>query len=155
MSLPKDDENKGALPKDEDGDVLGRGNYNPVDDGRVADSTKLNKNAGTPQLGKGTKIAGIGVLIFIIFFAIAYVYEDQTGLNFATGERKTSGVGADKWGTSSSSGYSSNSVYDVYDSKVSACDRFGSPGNFASMDHQFAWNDCMNSANSWLNNNLP
>jgi len=155
MSLPKDDGNKGALPKDEDGDVLGRGNYNPVDDGRVADSTKLNKNAGTPQLGKGTKIAGIGVLIFIIFFAIAYVYEDQTGLNFATGERKTSGVGADKWGTSSSSGYSSNSVYDVYDSKVSACDRFGSPGNFASMDHQFAWNDCMNSANSWLNNNLP
>ncbi len=110
---------------------------------------------GPPTLDKRTKIIGIVVLAFIIFFAIAYVYEDTTGLNFVTGERKTSGVGADKWGQSSSSGYSSNSVYDVYDGKVSSCDRYGSPGNFASMDHQFAWNDCMNSANSWLNNNLP
>ena len=110
---------------------------------------------GTPKMGKGTKIAGIGVLGFIVFFAIGYAYEDSTGLNMISGEKKTSGVGADKWTTSSSSGYSSNSVYDVYDSKVSACDRFGSPGSFASMDHQFAWNDCINNANSWLNNNLP
>ncbi len=128
MSLPKGFEKKPGKPKGSD---------------------------GTPTMGKGMKVISLISLAFIIFVTIAYVYEDTTGLNFATGERKTSGVGADKWGQSSSSGYSSNSVYDVYDSKVSSCDRYGSPGNFASMDHQFAWNDCMNSANSWLNNNLP
>ncbi len=110
---------------------------------------------GTPKMGKGTKIFGICVLCFVLFVAIGIAYEGTTGLNMATGEKKTSGVGADKWGQSSSSGYSSNSVYDVYDSKVSSCDRYGSPGNFPSMENQFAWNDCMNSANSWLNNNLP
>jgi len=154
MTLPEE-EDKDVLPKDADGDVLGRGNYNPVDDGRVADSTKLNKHAGTPQLGKGTKVIGIIVLAFVLFVGIGIAYESSTGLNMVTGEKKTSGAGADKWETSSSSGYSSNSVYDVYDSKVNACDRYGSPGNFASMNQQFAWNDCMNNANSWLNNNLP
>jgi hypothetical protein len=133
MSLPKGFEKEPAKPK----------------------GTLPKGSDGTPKMGKGTKIAGIVVLSFIILFAIGYAYEDSTGLNMITGEKKTSGVGADKWGQSSSSGYSSNSVYDVYDRKTSECSRYGSPGNFASMDHQFAWNDCMNSANSWLNNNLP
>jgi len=101
-------------------------------------------------MGKVTKVLGICVLSFVLFVAIGIVYEGSTGLNMITGEKKTSGVGADKWEQSPS-----NDVYDVYDRKISECDRFGSPGNFASMDSQFAWNDCMNKANSWLNNNLP
>ena len=111
---------------------------------------------GNPKMGKGTKIIGIIVLAFVIFVAVAYVYEDTTGLNMATGERKTSGVGADKWEqATSSSGYSGNSVYDVYDREISKCNSYGSPGNFASMDPQFAYNDCMNNVQTWLNNNLP
>jgi len=50
---------------------------------------------------------------------------------------------------------SENSVYDVYDRKISKCNSYGSPGNFVSTDNQFAWNNCMNNAQTWLNNNLP
>ena len=114
---------------------------------------------GSTPTGKGrigTKILGICVLSFVLFMVIGIAYEGTTGLNMLTGEKKTSGVGADKWEQSSSiTSSSSNNVYDTYDRKVSECARFGSPGNFASMDSQFAWNDCMNNANSWLNNNLP
>jgi len=48
-------------------------------------------------VGKGTKILGIGVGVFIIFVIIGIAYESSTGLNMITGEKKTSGVGADKW----------------------------------------------------------
>jgi len=54
-----------------------------------------------------------------------------------------------------SKNYSEDDVYTQWEDMQSACSRYGSPNNFASMDMQFAWNDCMNSANSWLNNNLP
>lgn len=44
-----------------------------------------------------TKIFGIIVAIFVIFTIIGIAYESTTGLNMLTGEKKTSGVGADKW----------------------------------------------------------
>lgn len=47
---------------------------------------------------KGTKIAAMIVVPFVLFIAIGMVYESSTGLNMITGEKKTSGVGADKWG---------------------------------------------------------
>jgi|TARA_B110000495_G_C22795116_1_gene464595 hypothetical protein len=113
-------------------------------------------SSDNPKAGKGTKIIGIVVLAFVVFVAVGVTYESTTGLNMATGERKTSGAGADKWEqTTSSSGYSGNSVYDIYDREASKCNSYGSPGNFASMDNQFAWNNCMNNAQTWLNNNLP
>jgi len=48
-------------------------------------------------LGKGTQIFGIIVGAFVVLFVVGYAYESSTGLNMLTGEKKTSGVGADKW----------------------------------------------------------
>ncbi|MGI0021823.1 MAG: excalibur calcium-binding domain-containing protein [Nitrososphaeraceae archaeon] len=48
-------------------------------------------------MSKGAKIAGIIVGIFALIAIIGYGYEATTGLNMITGEKKTSGVGADKW----------------------------------------------------------
>ena len=46
-------------------------------------------------------------------------------------------------------------VYTEWEDMQSSCSSYGSPGNFGSTDMQFAWDDCMNKADSWLNNNLP
>ncbi len=43
------------------------------------------------------KIAALIVVPFVLFIAIGVVYESSTDLNMITGEKKTSGVGADKW----------------------------------------------------------
>lgn len=44
-----------------------------------------------------TKYFGIATGIFVIFVIVGIAYESTTGLNMLTGERKTSGAGADKW----------------------------------------------------------
>lgn len=48
-------------------------------------------------MAKRTKIVGICAGSFVIFAIIGIAYESFTGLNMLTGEKKTSGVGADKW----------------------------------------------------------
>ncbi len=48
-------------------------------------------------MGKKTAISGVIVIAFAIFVGIGIAYESTTGLNMITGEKKTSGVGADKW----------------------------------------------------------
>ena len=48
-------------------------------------------------MGNKTKIFGIIVGIFVIFTIVGIAYESATGLNMLTGEKKTSGAGADKW----------------------------------------------------------
>jgi hypothetical protein len=35
------------------------------------------------------------------------------------------------------------------------CNEFGSPGNFESDEMKLRWNDCMQEANKWLENNFP
>ena len=35
------------------------------------------------------------------------------------------------------------------------CNEFGSPGNFESDEMKLGWNDCMQEANEWLENNFP
>lgn len=35
------------------------------------------------------------------------------------------------------------------------CNEFGSPGNFESDEMKLGWNDCMQEANEWLQNNFP
>ena len=60
-----------SLPKDEDNGVLGRGNYNPIDDDRVADSTKLKKPAKTiinsdKSPSTGRIIGGVILLMIVI-----------------------------------------------------------------------------------------
>ncbi len=107
----------------------------------------LPKGSDGMRKGKVVKVIGIILFGFFLFVIIGSVYEGATGLDMRTGEKKTS--------SSLTSSSSSNNVYDIYDRKTSECNRYGSPGNFPSMENQFAWNDCMNSANSWLNNNLP
>jgi len=50
-------------------------------------------------LGKASKIDKIiaGVIVVLAVLAVGYVYEYSTGLSIFTGEKKTSGVGSDKW----------------------------------------------------------
>lgn len=48
-------------------------------------------------MGKGTKIAGIGVGILALVVILGYGYQSSTELNMNSDEQKTSGVGADKW----------------------------------------------------------
>lgn len=105
-------------------------------------------------MGKIGIILGISVLSFAMFVVIAIIYESSTGLNMLTGEKKTSGVGADKWEKTSSpknSYTNEDEIYGIWDKMQRECDlNFGSPSyGFSSQQKQMAWNDCMNKANTW------
>lgn len=49
------------------------------------------------KIGKGTKILGIAVGILVVITIIGITYESMTGVDTITGERKTTGIGSEKW----------------------------------------------------------
>jgi hypothetical protein len=57
------------------------------------------------------KIAAMIVVPFVLFIAIGVVYESSTDLNMITGEKKTSGVGAEKWGEEEISKITDSATY--------------------------------------------
>jgi hypothetical protein len=49
------------------------------------------------MMKKGTRNIAIAVGVFVVIIGVGLAYESATGLHMLTGEKKTSGVGSDKW----------------------------------------------------------